>query len=203
LLLLKNLLFTVLVPGAVAGLVPYLILARGADSAPIAWGPAQWLALALGFLGAGVYAWCVWDFASRGRGTPAPIDPPRTLVVSGPYRYVRNPMYCGVLLVLVGQVLFFASRPLLLYALAWLGVVHLFVVLYEEPALRRRFDGSYEHYREAVRRWIPARPYRPLATSGADEIQSEVLTDEREAWSDEDLADFSRAEWSRAPDPEG
>ncbi|MET0398469.1 MAG: isoprenylcysteine carboxylmethyltransferase family protein [Longimicrobiaceae bacterium] len=161
-LLLKNLLFTVLVPGAVAGLVPYLILARGADASPVVRGSAQWLALAVGVLGAGVYAWCVWDFAARGRGTPAPIDPPRTLVVSGPYRYVRNPMYCGVLLVLVGQVLFFASRPLLLYALAWLGVVHLFVVLYEEPALRRRFGGSYEEYRVAVRRWIPGRPYHPL-----------------------------------------
>ncbi len=159
-LLLKNLLFTVLVPGTVAGLVPYVILSRGADST-VAWGPMQWLALVLGVLGAGVYTWCVWDFASRGRGTPAPIDAPRTLVVSGPYRYVRNPMYWGVLLVLVGEVAFFASGALLLYTLVWLGVVHLFVLLYEEPALRRRFDGSYEHYRGVVRRWIPGRPYRP------------------------------------------
>jgi protein-S-isoprenylcysteine O-methyltransferase Ste14 len=202
-LLLKNLLFTVLVPGAVAGLVPYLILGRGADASPVAWGPAQGLALPVGVLGAGVYAWCVWDFASRGRGTPAPIDPPRTLVVSGPYRYVRNPMYCGVLLVLLGQVLYFASRPLLLYTLAWLGVVHLFVVLYEEPALRRRFDASYEEYRKAVRRWIPGRPYRPLAASGAGDTPAEAMADYGEAWSDEDLAGFSRAGWNRAPDPEG
>ncbi|HEV2736195.1 MAG TPA: methyltransferase [Longimicrobiaceae bacterium] len=159
-LLLKNLLFTVFVPGTVAGLIPHLILSRRAAAEPIAWGPAQVLALALGGLGLGVYLWCLWDFATVGRATPAPIDPPRTLVVRGLYRYVRNPMYLGVLLVLVAQVLLFASRPLLLYALAWLGVVHLFVVLYEEPALTRRFDGSYEQYRGAVGRWIPGRPRR-------------------------------------------
>lgn len=164
-LLLKNLLFTVFVPGTVAGLIPYLILSRGAAAGPIAWGPAQVLALALGGLGLGVYLWCLWDFATVGRATPAPIHPPRTLVVRGLYRYVRNPMYLGVLLVLAGQVIFFASRPLLLYTLAWLAVVHLFVVLYEEPALTRRFDGSYEQYRGAVRRWIPGRPYRRHAAS--------------------------------------
>jgi protein-S-isoprenylcysteine O-methyltransferase Ste14 len=158
-LLLKNLLFTVVVPGTVAGLIPYLILSRRDAAEPITWGPAQVLALALGALGIGIYLWCLWDFATVGRATPAPIDPPRTLVVRGLYRYVRNPMYLGVLLVLVAHVILFASRPLLLYALAWLGVVHLFVVLYEEPALTRRFDGSYEQYRAAVRRWVPGRPY--------------------------------------------
>ncbi|HEU0076362.1 MAG TPA: isoprenylcysteine carboxylmethyltransferase family protein [Longimicrobiaceae bacterium] len=164
-LLLKNLLFTVLVPGTAAGLLPYLILTRGAAAVPLAWGAAQWLALALGVVGAAVYAWCTWDFASLGRGTPAPIDPPRTLVVRGPYRYVRNPMYWGVLLVLAGEVVFFSSGALLRYVLVWCAVVHLFVVLYEEPALSRRFDGSYERYRGAVRRWIPGRPYTPPAAA--------------------------------------
>lgn len=161
-LLLKNLLFTVLVPGTVAGLLPCLILTRGEFAAvSIGLGPVQALALAIAGLGLGVYLWCLWDFGAAGRGTPAPLDPPRALVVRGLYRYVRNPMYWGVLLVLAGQVLFFGSRPLLLYALAWSATVHLFVVFYEEPALARRFGGAYDQYRASVRRWVPGRPYRP------------------------------------------
>jgi protein-S-isoprenylcysteine O-methyltransferase Ste14 len=109
-------------------------------------------------LGAAILVRCIWDFAAKGRGTLAPIDPPRQLVVQGLYRYVRNPMYLGVLLLLLGETAFFKSIALLQYTLAWFIIVNLFVVFYEEPALRHRFGDSYERYFRSVRRWLPTRP---------------------------------------------
>jgi len=156
LLFLKNALFTVLVPGTVAVLVPYGILARGGavlDLEPFRALPAAPLLA----LGAATYFWCLWDFAVAGRGTPAPIDPPRQLVARGLYRYVRNPMYVGVLLVIVGWSALFDSVALLSYAAAVAVAFHLFVVLIEEPMLRRRFGPAYDAYCGAVRRWIPGR----------------------------------------------
>ena len=97
-LLLKNPLFTVLVPGTVVVYVP-LVIASGRAPAS---GFALLVALALLLLGAAIYSWCVWDFASFGRGTPVPIDAPKRLVVRGLYRYTRNPMYVGVLTVILG-----------------------------------------------------------------------------------------------------
>lgn len=158
-LLLKNLVFTLVAPGTAAVLVPYLVVSRSPTSDVGAWGWPQWAAVPVALAGVLVYGRCVWDFAHRGRGTPAPIDAPRGLVVEGLYRYVRNPMYLGVLLVILAQALFFESRALAGYAAAFFATVHLFTVLYEEPTLRRRFDGSYERYRRSVRRWIPGRPY--------------------------------------------
>jgi protein-S-isoprenylcysteine O-methyltransferase Ste14 len=102
------------------------------------------------------------DITSAGQGTPAPFDPPKALVVTGPYRYVRNPMYAGDVLVLLGESLLFGMSALLAYTLVMLGVFHLFVVWYEEPNLRRQFGTAYEAYREAVPRWIPARHACPL-----------------------------------------
>ena len=90
-----------------------------------------------------------------GTGTPAPIDPPRNLVVSGLYRFVRNPMYVGVALVLLSEAALFGSFRLLEYALIVWAAFFLFVVAYEEPALRRKFGVSYQAYFEAVPRWIP------------------------------------------------
>ena len=149
-LLLKNLLFTVLVPGTVAVYLP-LLLARGRTPA---WGPVALLLLGLG---AGLYAWCVWDFARHGRGTPAPIDAPRRLVVGGPYRVVRNPMYVAVLAVIAGQAALFRVPALLAYGAAVAGCFALFVLLYEEPSLRRTFGAEYEAYTARVGRWLPRR----------------------------------------------
>lgn len=98
---------------------------------------------------------CVWDFARFGRGTPAPVDAPKRLVVRGLYRRVRNPMYLGVLLVVVGWALRLASQGLALYALGLGALFHLFVVCYEEPALRRSFGPAYEEYAARVGRWWP------------------------------------------------
>jgi protein-S-isoprenylcysteine O-methyltransferase Ste14 len=150
-LLLKDLLFTILVPGTVAVAVPLLL--SGERTA--AGGARALLAAALLAIGASLYVWCVWHFARLGRGTPAPIDPPRRLVVSGPYRVVRNPMYVAVLATILGQAVLFASRALLLYGAAVAGCFALFVLLYEEPHLRRTFGAEYDAYAARVGRWLP------------------------------------------------
>ncbi len=153
-LFLKNLLFTVLVPGAVAVYVP-LRLAAGGGAWPPEWGLAQWGALLPLLAGCAIYFWCVWDFAAFGRGTPAPVDAPRRLVARGLYRYVRNPMYFGVLLVIAGWALLFRSPRVLGYGAAVALFFHLFVVTVEEPSLRGKFGRSYERYCRDVGRWAP------------------------------------------------
>ena len=95
----------------------------------------------------------------KGQGIPAPIDHPKELVVTGLYRYVRNPMYLGVFAILIGEVLTLGSRALFVYAAVWLLVVHIVILVYEEPNLRARFGDSYEQYCAHVRRWVPGRPY--------------------------------------------
>ena len=107
------------------------------------------------FIGAVVVLFCVAFFVVEGRGTPAPFDPPRRFVASGPYRFVRNPMYLGAFLVLSGFGLYTRSPSVLgLVALAAI-LAHLFVVFVEEPGLARRFGENYLAYRRATNRWIP------------------------------------------------
>ena len=117
--------------------------------------PLGW-ALAAG--GALLAASCVAVFASRGRGTPAPFDPPRLFVATGPYRWVRNPMYLGAFGVMFGSALVSRSPGVLLLSAVFALFATAFTVFYEEPALRRRFGDSYAEYRGSVRRWIPRRP---------------------------------------------
>jgi protein-S-isoprenylcysteine O-methyltransferase Ste14 len=150
-LLIKNLLFTIFVPGTVA---IYLPLALTADQR-VSWGMMTVVSLLLFLAGATVYTWCVWDFASFGRGTPLPLDAPQKLVIRGLYRYSRNPMYVGVLGVLLGWAAWFRSWSLLGYALLVATCFQLFVVLYEEPHLQRVFGRSYTEYCTRVGRWLP------------------------------------------------
>lgn len=150
-LLFKNLLFTVVVPGTVSVYVPLLIARRG----PPASGPGLAIASAVLTVGAAIYAWCLWDFARLGRGTPAPIDAPKKLVVCGLYRYMRNPMYAGVITVILGWAILFPTASLALYGLGVATCFHLFVVLYEEPHLLRAFGREYEQYCTRVGRWLP------------------------------------------------
>ena len=151
---LKTLIFTIIVPGAVIALIPYLLLSRTPPSFAQV-GPFQIFGLIPMAIGAAIYLRCAWDFASAGKGTPAPIDPPKLLVVRGLYRFVRNPMYVGVLLALLGEALFFRSLAILVYAAIAFTWEHLFVVFYEEPALRRKFGESYSDYLARTPRWIP------------------------------------------------
>jgi protein-S-isoprenylcysteine O-methyltransferase Ste14 len=111
--------------------------------------------MVIGAAGAAVALWCIFTFATIGRGTPAPFDPPRRLVIRGPYRFVRNPMYIGAGLALASAALFYESLPLLGYAALFFLATHVFVVGYEEPTLRRTFGQDYEAYCRQVRRWWP------------------------------------------------
>lgn len=164
-LFLKNLVFVLLVPCVVAVLLPVFLLGKQGISLE----GAGILALAGIIIGGSVLLRCVWDFGRRGRGTPAPIDPPTVLVVSGFYRYVRNPMYIGVLLVIAGEAILLTSWPMVIYAVATAGLFHLFVVLYEEPKLRNTFGATYEEYVRRVPRWIPrfATLNNPKTTGGS------------------------------------
>jgi protein-S-isoprenylcysteine O-methyltransferase Ste14 len=109
----------------------------------------------IGSVGAAVALWCVFTFAFIGRGTPAPFDPPRQLVIRGPYRFVRNPMYIGAGLALASAALFYESWTLLAYTGLFVLVTHVFVTAYEEPTLRKTFGQAYEAYCRQVRRWWP------------------------------------------------
>lgn len=158
-LAIEAILFSVLVPGAVTYWIPRYGFEIWRDVPPTEWSAWQTTALLPLGLGLVIYLRCVWEFAARGRGIPAPLDHPKQLVVSGLYRYVRNPMYVGVLLVLLGESTFFESRAFLTYAIGWLLVVHLNVLVYEEPNLTRKFGRSYLEYKASVRRWVPGRRY--------------------------------------------
>ena len=150
-LLVRNLIFTVVIPGAGAVYVPWWILRRGgAHPTPVAW-----QASAVIVIGLVLYVMCLWVFARAGRGTPGPWDAPRRFVAVGPYRWVRNPMYLSALLTVLGEAWLFLSLPLVLYTGAMAGFFHLFVIGYEEPTLRRRFGETYVTYLRTVPRWIP------------------------------------------------
>ena len=135
--------------------LPNRILSSTGIVPPTVIGAFQVTGMLLGIGGAALAVACILTFVFVGRGTPAPFDPPRRLVVRGPYRLVRNPMYLGAGIALAGAALFYQSVPLLAYAGLFLLVTQLFVVLYEEPILRRTFDRDYEEYCRRAGRWWP------------------------------------------------
>jgi protein-S-isoprenylcysteine O-methyltransferase Ste14 len=158
-LFVKNLLFTILIPGTVAVYVPLLIShGKIITSYPLLLMTGMVLLAA----GAVVYLRTVWDFAIAGKGTPLPIDAPKKLVVIGLYRYMRNPMYVGVLMVILGWTIIFTDWWLMIYGLGVWIVVHLFITAYEEPRLQQLFGTEYENYRRSVGRWIPRHPKRTI-----------------------------------------
>lgn len=115
-------------------------------------------------IGAAIMLRCCWDFAWTGRGTPMPLDPPRQLVITGLYRRVRNPMYLGMALFLIGEAFFLpeVTREMLIMTAVLFAAVNLFVMLYEEPVLRSKFGDDYVRYTRAVGRWVPRlSPYQP------------------------------------------
>ena len=151
----RAIVYATLFIGLVLIYVPTRLLAWSGIVRPTTMGVRQIAGIIIGTAGAVIALWCVVAFARIGKGTPAPFDPPRRLVIRGPYRFVRNPMYIGALLALAGAALVYESVPLLAYAVLFLVASHVFVVRYEEPTLRRTFGPAYDAYCHRVRRWWP------------------------------------------------
>lgn len=153
----RSVLWAALLPGLFAGYVPLRFF--GLSRVPLTLtNPVHLFGLVAIALGALLLVTCIWEFAHSGRGTLSPVDPPSELVVKGLYRYVRNPMYLSVTVVVLGEVMLTGSRALFIYWAVWFVAVNLFVRGVEEPVLRRRFGESYERYTREVRRWLPRLP---------------------------------------------
>ncbi len=152
---LGSLAFLVLAPGGVAGLIPWLITQWRPLPPGDGPGALRWTGLILIVAGLAVVLEAFARFAWEGLGTPAPIAPTRTLVVSGLYRVVRNPMYVAVTALIVGQAVLFASWGVALYGVVVAAAFHTFVRLYEEPTLRQVYGEQYAAYSAATPRWIP------------------------------------------------
>ena len=156
-LALRSLAWALVLPGFFAGYVPWRYFGlRDVDFTALR--PSQLPALLCVGAGAALLAACIIEFARSGRGTLSPLDPPRTLVVRGLYRYVRNPMYLSVTTIVLGEAMLTRSTALATYCVLWFACVNLFVIGYEEPVLRQMFGASYDDYAQRVGRWIPRRP---------------------------------------------
>lgn len=155
LVLFRALTYATLFIGLLLVFVPDQILAPTGISRPTVIGAMQIAGMLVVVAGAALAVAAILTFAFLGKGTPAPFDPPRTLVVAGPYRWVRNPMYIGAGLVLLGAAMFYGSIGLVLYTVAFWSAAHLFVLFYEEPVLRRKFGSEYDTYTATRRRWMP------------------------------------------------
>jgi len=154
-LLFLNIIFTILYPGIVAGLIPFWII--GGDINVIIFEFEKLHQLSAIFLfiaGFIIMTWCIMNFATKGRGTLSPIAPTKKLVVSGLYRFSRNPMYIGVMLLLIGETLFFSSLSLCIYSLIVFVGFNIFIITREEPRLKKDFSDDYDIYRKKVRRWF-------------------------------------------------
>lgn len=156
-ILVRTLVYSTLFIGFLLVFLPARVLTWSGIAAPGRVGVLQLLGGAMAVAGAVLAVSCILTFAFIGRGTPAPFDPPRRLVVRGPYRFVRNPMYIGAGAAVLGAALYYESLPLVGYVAAFLLVTHLFVRAYEEPVLRRSFGDEYEQYCRRVGRWWPRR----------------------------------------------
>ena len=153
-LALRAILWTLMLPGFFGFYLPWRYFGLAEVSLDIA-RPAHALGLLVFGLGTVLLAACIVEFARSGRGTLSPLDPPRHLVVRGLYRFVRNPMYLSVTLIVLGEVLLTRSMALFVYWIVWFACVNAFVIGYEEPTLRRQFGRSYDEYEKTVGRWIP------------------------------------------------
>jgi protein-S-isoprenylcysteine O-methyltransferase Ste14 len=154
-ILMRTLVYASLFIGLLLIYVPARLLSWSGMVRPEALDLPQVIGMLIGTLGAFLAFWCISTFATLGKGTPAPFDPPRRLVTRGPYRFVRNPMYIGAGLALAGASLFYESLFLLSYAVIFLLISHLFVIRYEEPTLLRTFGSEYEQYCREAKRWWP------------------------------------------------
>ncbi len=154
-LFIRNFLFTILQPGLVAGLIPLWITGfRINNMFDEVWHLHHYFGTIAFLIGFVIMLWCIISFAVKGRGTLSPMDPTKKLVISGLYKFSRNPMYVGVILILIGEVIFLQSVELGIYSLFVFVAFNIFTMLVEEPRLRKDFGEEYKRYCEDVRRWI-------------------------------------------------
>lgn len=154
-LFLRNLFFTILQPGIVAGLVPFLLTGKTLNTIiepPLFW--YHFIGLIIFVIGFILMSVCIINFAVRGKGTLSPADPTKKLVIAGPYKFSRNPMYVGVMMLLIGEAIFFQSLPIGFYSLIIFIAFYTFVVFFEEPRLLESFGDDYKKYTNSVRRWL-------------------------------------------------
>jgi protein-S-isoprenylcysteine O-methyltransferase Ste14 len=169
-MLIRQLVAIAALPFTITILVPMAILRRNRFEAAMPNGILEISTIILGvvalFAGVVLFAACVFQFWTRGRGTLAPWDPPRRFVADGPYRYVRNPMITGVILILIGEAAILRSSPLAQWLAVFVVINMIYIPLLEEPMLRARFGSAYEDYLRAVPRFIPRlRPWYPRASA--------------------------------------
>jgi len=164
-----SVIFFAIAPGVVAGWIPYALSRWHMEPPFLGFRAGRGIGVTLVVVGFAVLVDSFARFALEGEGTPAPVAPTETLVVSGLYRHVRNPMYLAVVAAILGQALLFASVSLFRYAGVVWGLFHLFMLAYEEPTLRRRFGDSYRVYQRGVGRWWPRlSPWEPGAQDGPE-----------------------------------
>ncbi len=156
--LIRALTYAAVFVGVLLVLLPRQLLVAAGVAGPKVTGIWQVVATLAVLAGAALALWCILAFVFVGHGTPFPLDAPRRLVVRGPYGSVRNPMYLGAAVALLGAALYYRSLLLAGYAVLFAVACHLFVVLYEEPTLRTTFGADYSAYCQKVGRWIPSMP---------------------------------------------
>ncbi|MFN2440899.1 MAG: isoprenylcysteine carboxylmethyltransferase family protein [Chitinophagaceae bacterium] len=153
-LFLRNLFFTILQPGLVAGLIPYWILGEKVKHIAHPLQFYHYTGAIIFIIGFAIMLRCIISFAVEGRGTLSPADPTKKLVITGLYKYSRNPMYVGVTMILIGEAIFFQSVNLWIYLIFVFIVFNIFILLHEEPRLRKDFGEEYKQYCQKVRRWV-------------------------------------------------
>ena len=149
----STLIFVVLMGGAVMVLIPIRVVSSS-YRLTVEIGLLRYFGVLPGLIGIIILFWCLWEFLLKGKGTPAPYQPPKKLVVSGLYRFTRNPMYVGVICVLLGESFLFESALLFIYAGVMFLIFHIWIIITEEPYLRSTFGESYKRYCESVPRWF-------------------------------------------------
>ena len=155
----RNVAMIILFPGTVVGYIPYRLLTPITAPELTSLSLNQWTAMLVLAIGAAILLKSIWSFANVGKGTLSPFDETHKLIVVGLYRYVRNPMYVGVILILLAESWFFWSTPLIKYSGLCFVIANVLVIGYEENRLRYKYGGEFRRYCEHVGRWIPGKPY--------------------------------------------
>ncbi|MET0753252.1 MAG: isoprenylcysteine carboxylmethyltransferase family protein [Pyrinomonadaceae bacterium] len=153
---LKTILWSIFVPGTLTTFVPFLIISKF-ENYSFELSYFRYFGIIPILFGVLLYSWCAWNFTFTGEGTPAPFDAPKKVVAIGAYKFVRNPMYVAVVTILLGEAIFFESPSLAVYALILFSIFHIWILIYEEPILRKKFGTSYEEYCGKISRWLPVK----------------------------------------------